>query len=113
MPILDELRKTVQDDIVDGVIETIIDTDDLFKVFASTLIYTLKPSISNKIKKEVDIFSNKLNSNTSLLKTTALHKNIKYVHHRTGNFCSFILYCLCRDYRFILPKGQKAAQKEL
>ncbi|HIQ49570.1 MAG TPA: hypothetical protein EYH56_00065 [Nanoarchaeota archaeon] len=32
MPILDELRKTVQDDIVDGVIETIIDTDDLFKV---------------------------------------------------------------------------------
>lgn len=32
MPILDELRKTVQDEIVQGVVETIIDTDDLFKV---------------------------------------------------------------------------------
>ena len=42
-----------------------------------------------------------------------MHKNIKYVQHRTGNFCSPILYCLCRDYRFIVPKGQKTAQKKL
>ncbi|NPA54067.1 MAG: hypothetical protein GXO21_05300 [Aquificae bacterium] len=32
MPILDELRKLTQDDIVDGVIETIKDTDELFGI---------------------------------------------------------------------------------
>ncbi len=32
MPILQELKKLTQDDIVQGVVETIIDTDDLFKI---------------------------------------------------------------------------------
>lgn len=32
MPILEELKKTVHDEIVQGVVETIIDTDDLFKI---------------------------------------------------------------------------------